>query len=308
MSDKPWLVLLSAMYENGGNVVHRLLDGHPNLRVYPFESQLGTRLVQDLLSSVFPAKYRWPIFRLGVTPGEAYDAIIDEEFKIRVKTPEVSKFRDLAMDVTDDGRRRLFEQILGGPVSTTGSAVMAFFQATFDAWPGAFRPPRFLAYVGYSPIIVVDAPRILRDVPEAHVLHVVRNPWSAYSDTRRRPVPLPLLDYMRAWSITQQHALAFQQLYPDRVHVVRFEDVIADKVGVLSRFCRAVGLEASETLGLPSWNGKPIDAVPPWGVVNSLTPEANMDRARALTSDDASSISAVAGPLLDALDYRRIAP
>ena len=39
------LLMIGAMYENGGNTTHRLLDGHPQLHVYPFESQLGTRLV-----------------------------------------------------------------------------------------------------------------------------------------------------------------------------------------------------------------------------------------------------------------------
>ena len=40
-------LMISAMYENGGNTTQRFLDGHPQLRVYPFESQLGTRLVSD---------------------------------------------------------------------------------------------------------------------------------------------------------------------------------------------------------------------------------------------------------------------
>ena len=58
------LLMLSAMYENGGNVTHRLLDGHPQMFVYPFESQLGTKFVVDHLSSMFPVKYRWPLFAL----------------------------------------------------------------------------------------------------------------------------------------------------------------------------------------------------------------------------------------------------
>lgn len=34
--------------------------------VYPFESQIGTRLVQDSLSSMFPVSYaRWPVFDLS---------------------------------------------------------------------------------------------------------------------------------------------------------------------------------------------------------------------------------------------------
>ena len=83
------LLILSAMYENGGNTTHRFLDGHPEMFVYPFESQLGTRLVSDPLSSMFPLKYRWPVFGLESTPGEDYHSIIDEECKVRARTPWV---------------------------------------------------------------------------------------------------------------------------------------------------------------------------------------------------------------------------
>jgi hypothetical protein len=75
------LLMLSAMYENGGNTTHRFLDGHPQMFVYPFESQVGTRLVIDNLASMFPVKYRWPVFDLEATPFQDYQAIIDEECK-----------------------------------------------------------------------------------------------------------------------------------------------------------------------------------------------------------------------------------
>ena len=55
--------MIGAMYENGGNTTHRFLDGHPQMFVYPFESQPGTRYVNDMLTSMFPVKYRWPVFR-----------------------------------------------------------------------------------------------------------------------------------------------------------------------------------------------------------------------------------------------------
>lgn len=60
MSDSR-LLMISAMYENGGNVTHRFLDGHPEMFVYPFESQVGTSLVNDPLTTMFPVKYRWPV-------------------------------------------------------------------------------------------------------------------------------------------------------------------------------------------------------------------------------------------------------
>ena len=80
------LLMISAMYENGGNTVHRLFDGHAELFVYPFESQLGTRLVNDALTSMFPVKYRWPVFDLDASHSDNYRAIIDEECRVRART------------------------------------------------------------------------------------------------------------------------------------------------------------------------------------------------------------------------------
>jgi hypothetical protein len=76
--------------------------------VYPFESQLGTKLVQDHLTSMFPVKYRWPAFALEATPWQDYKAIIDEECKVRARTPNVSKFRHTPFDFSDDERCRIF--------------------------------------------------------------------------------------------------------------------------------------------------------------------------------------------------------
>ena len=95
------LLMIGAMYENGGNTTHRFLDGHPELCVYPFESQIGTRLVQDHLTSMFPVKYRWPVFAHDATPTQDFHAIIDEEGKVRARTPHVSKFRHVKFDLTD---------------------------------------------------------------------------------------------------------------------------------------------------------------------------------------------------------------
>ena len=177
------LLMIGAMYENGGNTTHRFLDGHPDLFVYPFESQLGTRLVNDLLSSTFPHKYRWPVFRLDATPAEDYAEIIDEECRVRARTPDVSKFRHCQFDFSDDARRDAYTRLVEESGRSRARNVRAFFRATFEVWRNCARSGREKAYVGYSPIVVVDADKILEDLPGAFVLHVVRNPWSAFADT-----------------------------------------------------------------------------------------------------------------------------
>src|SRR5690349_14187497 len=128
------LLMLSAMYENGGNTTHRFLDGHPQMYVYPFESQVGTRHVQDKFSSMFPAKYRWPSFALDASIDADYAAIIDEEGKVRARTPHVSKFRHMPFDFSDDARREHYRRYVEQTGRSRPANMAAFFQATFDAW------------------------------------------------------------------------------------------------------------------------------------------------------------------------------
>ncbi len=298
------LLMISAMYENGGNTTHRLLDGHPQMHVYPFESQLGTRLVNDSLTSVFPVKYRWPAFALDATPLQDYRSIIDEECKVRARTPSVSKFRHVAFDFSDEDRAERYVDHVGRSGRSRAANVAAFFRATFEAWKDYRRAPEQRFYVGYSPIVVVDAESILYDLPGAHVLHIVRNPWSAYADTKKRPVPLRLADYMLGWTLNQHHALLFQRKWADRVHVLRIEDVMGDPTGTLGALCGRLGLDASASLAAPSWNGAPLAEVYPWGTIRQPTLEANREAAASLTDQERGEIAARAWQYLDAFDYR----
>ena len=304
MSNEIRLLMIGAMYENGGNTAHRHLDGHPQLYVYPFESQLGTRLVNDSLSSTFPVKYRWPVFALDATPEQDYLAIIDEEAKVRARTPNVSKFRDWPMDFSDDERREAYVRHIAETGRSRGDNVAAFFRATFEAWKDHQSSGREEVYVGYSPILVVDAEKVLADLPNAHFLHIVRNPWSAYADTKKRPVPLSLRDYMLGWTLNQHFALVCRELHHDRVHIVRTEDLMEDGKAALGPVCEAVGIEASDSLETVSWNGRTLEEVYPWGTIRKPTPEANLATANELDDDERQEIATRAGRFLEPFGYQ----
>jgi hypothetical protein len=297
--------MVSAMYENGGNVTHRCLDGHPELFVYPFESQLGTRLVNDHLTSLFPVKYRWPVFALDARPEEDYAAIIDEECKVRAKTPQVSKFRHRPFDFTDTERAAMYVRYVQALGRSRAHNVEAFFRATFDAWKDYRRTTREAVYVGYSPIVAVDAEAILADLPGARIVHVVRNPWSAYADTKKRPVPLSLDVYMLAWTVSQYHALLARERHPDRVDIVRFEDVAADPRAALGGLCERIGVERAASLAHPSWNGERLDEVYPWGTIRTSSVAANRATGAELSSDERDAVRRRAGHYLEVFDYVR---
>src|SRR5436309_11472619 len=234
---------------------------------YPVASLVGTTLARAHLRSMFPVKYRWPVFALAATPAEDYRAIIDEECRVRARTPQVSKFRHFPFEFSDDERGRCYEAHVARTGRSRGANMAAFFRATFEAWKDHRRTGRERVHVGYSPIITVDADKILADLPGAHVLHVVRNPWSAFADTKKRPVPLALADYLLGWTLNQYHALLYRDRFPERVHVVRAEDVMANPRGTLGAVCEKLGLERADALGVPTWNGTPLTEIYPWGTI-----------------------------------------
>jgi hypothetical protein len=254
---------------------------------------------------MFPVKYRWPVFTLNASPVEDYRAIIDEECKVRARTPHVSKFRDMPFDFNDDERARIYTEYVRESGRGTGNNISAFFRATFGAWKDFRRTGNESVYVGYSPIITVDTDRILSDLSQSHVLHVVRNPWSAFADTCKRPVPLSLDQYMLAWTVNQYYALTYRDQYPGRVHIVRVEDVMRDSRGTLGAVCDKLNLDPSaDSLTQPSWNGLPQKEVYPWGTIRTPTPAANLATARALDSEQIEEIRVRARPYLESFDYK----
>ena len=295
--------MISAMYENGGNTTHRMLDGHPELHVYPFESQLGTSLVSDFLTSFVPFKYRYPEFPMHGELANDYELFFDEEMKTLLRVPGRSKFRDANMKLKEDDRRKAFLRFMKGKERTRANLVDAFFHATWDAWKNLTRTGKEKAYVGYSPVIGLDGEKMVKDFPNGHVIHVVRNPYSGYADTKKRPFPLSLTRYTWTWNFMQEMALTYNEKYPKQFHIVRFEDLVASPKRTMTTLCRKLGLSfAPETL-YPSWNGTKMESVFPWGTIRTPTTEANIATKNELSKQEIAEIKSLSGVMRRALGY-----
>ena len=295
--------MISAMYENGGNTTHRFLDGHPELYVYPFESQLGNSRSTDFLSSLYPFKYRYPDFPIGCDPAEYYEMFFDEEYKTVARARHVSKFRDADFQIDEKARKRVFCEILSQQAITRGCIVATFFEATFRSWNNLNRSGSEVAYVGYSPVIGFDADRILSDFPKGHVIHVVRNPWSGFADTSKRPYPLSIERYSMTWAMMQHHALIFSRRFPDRFHMVRFEDLVASPRETLGKLATKLGIAWNDSLLAPSWNGKAMESVYPWGTIRTPTTMANIATMNELNSEQKAIIQTQTSVMLPHFGY-----
>src|SRR5437870_3113217 len=115
--------MISAMYENGGNTTHRMLDGHPELFVYPFESQLGTSLSSHFIQTLVPFRYCWPEFPLEGNPATDYEMFFDEELKTLARVPSRSKFKDADFKLNEAERKQIFIDLMNGKERTRANLV-----------------------------------------------------------------------------------------------------------------------------------------------------------------------------------------
>lgn len=301
-------VMISAGFEHGGNVTHRHLDGHPDLLVYPFESQLGNRNFNDFLASVERVQYRYPEFPEGMEAEELYEQIIDEEMKTFLRKRNGSKFRDADLVMDEKNRKTEFVKLLGEKPYTRKKVIEAFFRSTFAAWENYYTAPKEgMTYVGYSPAIGIDADRMVKDFPEIKIVHIVRNPFSAYRDTKRRPFPQPLSKYLITWNIYHSTVEMYAKMYPNNVRIFRYEDLVADKTKFMHEMSDFIGVDFNETMLYPSWNGKEIkDMIAPWGTVLKSDENYNKQIIEELTAAEKKQISYATTALAKHFGYDKI--
>lgn len=302
------LALISAGFEHGGNVTHRHLDGHEDLLVYPFESQLGNREFNDFLSSVERVQYRYPEFPEGLTPSELYESIIDEEMKTFLRKRNGSKFKDADLIMDEKVRKSRFIELLGQSPFTRAKAIEAFFRSTFDSWENCSTSiTEKSIYVGYSPAIGIDAGRIIRDFPNVKIIHIIRNPFSAYFDTKRRPFPQPILKYLITWNIYHSTVEIFAKMHPANLKIFRYEDLVSNKRLFMQEVSEFLEINFSETMLYPSWNGKELTGdIAPWGTVLRSSEEYNKNIIDSLSEEEKRIISVSTLALAKHFNYDEI--
>jgi len=301
-------VMISAGFEHGGNVTHRHLDGHPDLLVYPFESQLGNRNFNDFLASVERVQYRYPEFPEGMEAEELYEQIFDEEMKTFLRKRNGSKFRDVNLVMDEKNRIEAFVNFLGEKPYPRKKVIEAFFRSTFAAWENYYTTPREdMTYVGYSPAIGIDADRMIKDFPDIKIVHIIRNPFSAYRDTKRRAFPQPVNRYLITWNIYHSTVEMYAKMYPDNVRIFRYEDLVADKSEFMQLLSDFIGVRYNETMLYPSWNGKEIkDMIAPWGTVLKSDESYNKQIIDELTETEKKQISYATAALAKHFGYDKI--
>lgn len=307
------LIMISAEMEHGGNLLHRHFDGHASCFTYPFESQLGTKFSNNILvPAIHPVRYGYSAFPEGTTYERALTLIWDEELKAYVRNPQRSKFRDCGLVMSEEKRRERFMwhcENEGGLYKShhfsRRRVVKAYFRSCFDAWENVVRSGKETHYVGYNPGMVADTDKLFADFPNARVIHVVRNPWSAYGDYLKRPYGQQTLEeYLLAYNVGHSLAVNYATKYRDRFMLMRMEDFLLNKRKTLEPILERIGIPWDDALLKPSFNGKDLsEKLPPWGTVEKPTTEYNWQMARSHTPEIRERIGKECALLVNTFGY-----
>jgi Sulfotransferase family len=131
-------------------------------------------------------------------------------------------------------RKAIVRQIADGP-PTVGSAlgiVLRAYARLFDCprW-GDKRP----AYHGYIDVL-------MRLFPDAHLVHVVRDPRDCVASLKRMPWFRASSHFAVAeWAAAIRHTDAAKRRWPDALTRVRYETLVADPERELRALCAALG-------------------------------------------------------------------
>jgi len=112
-----------------------------------------------------------------------------------------------------------------------------------------------------TPAHIYAVPTLLHWFPAGKIIHTLRDPRAVYVSNRRkyerRGLPRPVglvyelyrsLETIYEWRrVTRLHR-RYQQRYPDRYYLSKYEDLIADPVSHLQRLCDFVGVAFTEEM------------------------------------------------------------
>lgn len=264
------LVLVSAWNDSGGAFLARLLDGHPQLRGWPFELQLGTAGYTDAVSAAIRDKYRWP--RLDVTADRTalFDAFLDDELKPVLRDLAPPQFAGYRPGVDLSAWRDEFVRMdLPGPPSRR--AIVAAYIDSYFRLSGEASAAEIL--VGHCPSIILDAAETIADFPDARFIHVVRDSVAGLGDFRRRHPAFDAGTFRDRWLLVNGAALTAAHRWPGAVLLLRYEALRDEREAQMRRILSHMDAAFDPVTLTPSWNGIPLlqDDLGPFGGVSSTT-------------------------------------
>jgi Sulfotransferase family len=301
--DQP-LVLISQAQRSGGTLLLRLLDGHPQCLVAPFQLRGLDQAAK----------------RLATDPEQAWQALCDPKLTVRYEQGHRQRKGDVLDEAQvfrfelEPGLQRAIYDACATELERPSARDLfdCYFTSYFNAWLDyrnlAAAPKRWV--VGFEPGVARSMRRrnaLSALYPDGRVLSVVRDPWSWYASARRwEPRWEDREHAIRHWITTSSGALKWRRQRTKRsIRLLRFDRLLAETEETMRRVAALLDVEFVPELLQPTFNGRPIGANSSFADVATGVSTQPIDRARGeLSEDDVAYIEERAGELYERLVER----
>jgi hypothetical protein len=295
--DQP-LFLISQAQRSGGTLLLRLLDGHPECHVVPFQMRGLDAAAKRAPKNLNEA---WKAF---------YDPKLARRYEAGHRQRKHEVLRDeetFSFELQPELQRAIFDACAGGHELTLRKLFDCYFTSYFNGWLDydnlSAEPKRWV--VGFEPSIARSLARrtAVREIyPDGLVISIVRDPWTWYASARRwEPRWAAREPALEHWCKVARGTLKWRRHRGKRrreVRVVTFEALLSDSEQTMRRIARWLGIEFRPELTEPTFNGRPIKANTSFQDVQTEVSTKPLERAHnELTPDDVDYIEQRAGEL-----------
>jgi sulfotransferase family protein len=252
------LILISQLPRSGGSLLSQLLDGHPQLLVYPWEMTIG-----------YPVKNDWPILDMRDTPDRLFAQLFDAElgylarkgYRKRGKTKQKEKRLKFKYSPLD----HYLSFVAALPQMRTQRAVLdTYFDTFFRSWR---RDPNDALYVaGFVPRLASRPQSVacfFRDYPDGRLISIVRDPadWfaSRRAHTKNGEVRYnDVREEMTLWNQMASLALTYRKEHGERFLLLSFKELVTDRDATMRRVAAWSGIDFDPALLNQTFDSKSI--------------------------------------------------
>ena len=252
------VILISQLPRSGGSLLSQLLDGHPQLLVYPWEMKIG-----------YPSKAKWPALDLGKSAAHLFATLFHSELGYFSKKgyrkggKARPKQKRLKFDYSPYDHYQNFVRLL--PTERNRRSVLdTYFSTFFEAWRGQPEGARYVA--GFIPRMAAYSESIsgfFTDYPDGRLISLIRDPADWFASHRAHTDQGEVRygdveEEMRAWNRMARLALEYRREYEDRFLLLSFTTLVSDREATMTRVSEWVGIDYLPSLMQQTFDGNPI--------------------------------------------------
>lgn len=278
------LIMVSQIQRSGGTLMSQLLDGHPELRVFPGELHLAK------------PKDSWPRLRMWLPPAILFRQLVDhrciEYARIGYQKAILSDEK-LPFDYDVGLHCAAFCKAMERTKPTTQRQVFdIYFSTFFGAWlnhRNHGRPKFFCAFAADFAIPQATVAAFFADYPDGKLVSVLRDPasWtaSALNKTTSKRKFATAARAIAYWRRSAQALIRNKMARPDTVLIITFSDLIGRTSDTIRTVAGFLGIGFTDSLLVPTFNSEPVQSNSSFSAVKGFVDKSVLDRPPGITSD-----------------------